>query len=289
MTTTIRFYLDGQLVGTQTADLTPSQQQPITVSQQATLGGVTGTLSVIFDVTDGSYSDPGTSENDIYIIDWTKFKGATIYSISDAWRFHYVEKEWSYGELTRDNEGWELYEPWSPYMHSSNYDSDGDLFSEYLYYVDEIEVHLLSVQARFYEDDTLEDLIETKLIFTDRAFALPAAPARPSPLIAFAGWMAFGGEDTDDDGADTATPWPWNPGDEIEYDWEENVIKSDPDDTRGGCRRKNIIPQGAWYPPYDHLSIDFYACWHTCTGKLIRDGAGHLMRDDTTGRPLIDL
>jgi hypothetical protein len=154
-------------------------------------------------------------------------------------------------------------------------------------------LYYTSYKIDYYSDDSLEVLLSSGPIFDGTPYSLAAAPARPSPNLAFAGWMAVASEDTEDEGPGVASPWPWNPGDQIDFEVHEEYgsldgkIISDPADLRGGCRRINLDDAIYDWGEDGHPYIAMYACWHPCTYKLIRDEAGNLIRA-ADGKLVID-
>lgn len=295
MATTVRFYLDDQLVGTQTVDFQTGQPlATVRASQQVTLGGLTGELSA--DWTVEEYSESSEFWDTLtYSITESVFHGAVIDDEKTRW--HYIWKSWRDGELIQDDEGWEYgHEIWVwPYFLRINWDDYEKTVERLkdLTAVDEIELHYTSCRVNYYSDDSLEVLLSSGPIIEGTPYSLAAAPARPSPNLAFAGWKAVANEDSEDEGPGVASPWPWNPGDQIdfevhaEYSSLAGKIISDPADLRGGCRRINLDEAIYDWDEDGHPYIAMYACWHPCTHKLIRDRNGALVRDPD-GRLLRD-
>lgn len=295
MATTVKFFLDDRLVGTQTVNFQTGQPTAtVHASQQVTLGGITGELSADWTVDENR--DSGSAHEYLdYWIGGKEFHGAEV--DGEKSKCHVIEKTWTNGALTEDDEGWyNLYDyfflPYSLHVYWIDDEHTEEQWRD-LQVVDEIELYYTSYKVKYYSDDSLAVLLSSSPIFDGTPYSLAAAPARPAPNLAFAGWMAVADEEEGDEGPGVASPWPWNPGDQIDFDpYPEdyfNEIISDPADLRGGCRRVNLYNAIYGEDEDGHPYIAMYACWHSCTGKLIRDEAGHLMRDDTTGRPLIDL
>lgn len=314
--TTIKFYLDGELVGTQTAELVPTQQ-PIVVSQQVTIGDASGTLDASFEI-----SEVRDSGEDWESVEYNRVSfspgGVAEFDNGNVY-VHYVEKHWKDGELVVDREGspynWTM-DSFTYYYHKTSNDPqdryEWDSY-EQLKMIDIIELHFTSVRAYIYTDAGLDRQIGGfRPVMLGLPFRMPQEAPEPDmpvspqrPKWAFAGWHTRGyTTDTSDTAADATTPWPWNPGEEITitaenrlYRWSGGPriydrilvwIVSDPADRRGGKRRRSFYPETKWIDGY--RCIPFFARWRGCTGMLIRDDeAGHLMRDDTTGRLLVDL
>ena len=129
----------------------------------------------------------------------------------------------------------------------------------------------------------------------------------PSANYVFAGWETNLYILSGDSAA--TTPWPFNAGDVITMEdffsgsqisnYTELRLQPDKTDTviGGGLYRYPLYRSGTGNLPTSRTASNLptkvafviYPRWHRCTGKLIRDEAGHLVRDVSTGRPLIDL
>ena len=313
MTTTIKFFLDDVLVGSQSLVLTASPN-PVTVSQQVTIGGSNGTLDASFTISENQYTDSGGYSVVEYNRDAFSPGGVARFSGNNV-VVRERRKSWKNGAVVHDYETWGSWSdnPLTLYYDRTGSDYDGSF--EELNVVEYIELYFETATVCFFTDASLEHPIgAARPILLGQPISLPLnVPVRDPPAsgnppkYVFAGWFNNGAigpsySADPDPSADAVSPWPWNPGDEIivtgirimshtDYStqvWTINLIVSNPQDRRGGKRRKSFYADTEWDED-DHLCVAIYACWHSCTGKLIRDASGNLVRDAATGLPLIDL